>query len=175
MIGLKPLSIRSPAADFDGNDSASGAITNASPTTTNAHSSLRFMYDLLFASNLPAGSAHAHREKPRCRLRVARPTLGSMRKKIVILGGGTGGTIVANRLRRKYEPDDVEVHVVDRDDSHLYQPGLLFVPFGLARADELVRSRVAQLRSGVLFHQAGITSVDVAREQVQLDDGTTLD
>jgi sulfide:quinone oxidoreductase len=98
-----------------------------------------------------------------------------MRKRIVILGGGTGGTIVANRLRRKYEPEDVEIHVVDRDDRHLYQPGLLFVPFGLARVGELVRSRVAQLRPGIVFHEAGVPSVDVAHEHVCLDDGTFLE
>jgi hypothetical protein len=31
-----------------------------------------------------------------------------------------GGTIVANRLRRRFDPDDLEVHVVDRDDRHVY-------------------------------------------------------
>ena len=50
----------------------------------------------------------------------------------MILGGGTGGTLMANRLRRRFEPDEAEIHVVDRDDRHVYQPGLLFVPFGLA-------------------------------------------
>ena len=48
--------------------------------------------------------------------------------RIVVLGGGTGGTIVANRLRRQLAHDDAEIHVVDRDDRHVFQPGLLFVP-----------------------------------------------
>ena len=55
-----------------------------------------------------------------------------MRRRIVILGGGTGGTIMANRLRRSWRADEAEITVVDRDDAHVYQPGLLFVPFGLA-------------------------------------------
>ena len=55
------------------------------------------------------------------------------RKQIVILGGGTGGTMTANRLRRRFDADEAEIHVVDRDDRHVYQPGLLFVPFGLAQ------------------------------------------
>ena len=58
--------------------------------------------------------------------------------RIVILGAGTGGTLTANRLRRLYG-DRVEIVVVDRDDRHVYQPGLLFVPFGLADPDEIVR------------------------------------
>ena len=75
------------------------------------------------------------------------------RKQIVILGGGTGGTMTANRLRRRFDPDEAEIHVVDRDDRHVYQPGLLFVPFGLAQLDEIVRPRRRQLRNGVVFHR----------------------
>ena len=56
-----------------------------------------------------------------------------MSHRIVILGGGTGGTIMANRLRHVYDRDAAEIIVVDSDDSHVYQPGLLFVPFGLAQ------------------------------------------
>jgi sulfide:quinone oxidoreductase len=51
-------------------------------------------------------------------------------KRIVILGGGTGGTIAANRLRRVYGTGEAEIIVVDQDAEHVYQPGLLFVPFG---------------------------------------------
>ena len=67
-------------------------------------------------------------------------------KKIVILGGGTGGTLMANRLRKLYDLDEAEIAVVDKDDRHVYQPGLLFVPFGLATLDEIVRPRARQVR-----------------------------
>ena len=56
-------------------------------------------------------------------------------KRIVILGGGTGGTITANRLRRAYDSHDAEIVVVDRTTRTYisrYQPALLFVPIGLA-------------------------------------------
>ena len=43
------------------------------------------------------------------------------------LGNGTGGTIAANLLRKRLG-DDVTITVVDQDDDHIYQPGLLFVP-----------------------------------------------
>ena len=43
-------------------------------------------------------------------------------KRIVILGGGTGGTLLANRLRRAYRPETADIVVVDRDDAHVYQP-----------------------------------------------------
>jgi len=95
-------------------------------------------------------------------------------KRIVILGGGTGGTLAANRLRRAYDGQAVEIVVVDRDADHVYQPGLLFVPFGLTDMGRIVRPRRQQFRTGVSFRQAGIDRVDIDADQVHLDDGTAL-
>ncbi|WP_372791246.1 NAD(P)/FAD-dependent oxidoreductase [Paraconexibacter sp.] len=97
-----------------------------------------------------------------------------MPTRIVILGAGTGGTLTANRLRRACD-DDVEIVVVDRDDRHVYQPGLLFVPFGLAESTELVRSRRAQLHDGIDFRIAEVEQVDLPGNRVHLDDGSTVD
>ena len=97
-----------------------------------------------------------------------------MTKRIVILGGGTGGTLMANRLRKLYALDAVEIAVVDRDDRHIYQPGLLFVPFGLASVDEIVRPRARQLHKGISFHETGIDHVELEADIVHLEDGTTL-
>jgi len=96
------------------------------------------------------------------------------RKQIVILGGGTGGTLTANRLRRRLREDEAEIHVVDRDDLHVYQPGLLFVPFGLARPDEIARQRQRQLRSGVAFHHAEVDAVSLDEQRVRLANGAAL-
>ena len=58
-------------------------------------------------------------------------------KHLLILGAGTAGTMVANRMRRRLA-DDWVVTVIDPEDTHLYQPGLLFLPFGaLVRATKL--------------------------------------
>ena len=96
-----------------------------------------------------------------------------MSARVVILGAGTGGTLTANRLRK--ELPDVAITVVDGDDRHVYQPGLLFVPFGLADPDRIVRPRHEQLHPSVDFHQSGIGHVDVDARRVHLTDGTTLD
>jgi len=95
-------------------------------------------------------------------------------KRIVILGGGTGGTLVANRLRRAYGPEEAEIVVVDRDDAHVYQPGLLFVPFGRSDLGRITHPRGRQLRAGVTFRQAGIDRVEADADRVYLDDGTAL-
>jgi len=99
-----------------------------------------------------------------------------MTKRIVVLGGGTGGTLAANRLLRALadDPDEVVITVVDRDDDHIYQPGLLFVPFGLARPEDLVRSRPAQLHDGIVYRTAEIERVNLDAQHVQLSGGVTL-
>jgi len=98
-----------------------------------------------------------------------------MPRKIVILGGGTGGTMTANRLRRRFSEDELSIDVVDRDGLHVYQPGLLFVPFGLAQAAEIVRPRARQLRNGIRFHEALVDAVSLDDDTVRLDNGTVLD
>ena len=99
---------------------------------------------------------------------------GNMKQRVVILGGGTGGTLVANRLRRLLRPGLVEIVVVDSDDEHVYQPGLLFVPFGLAKPEDLVRPRHRQLRHGVDFRRGVVDHVDLEQDLVWLADGDSL-
>ena len=95
-------------------------------------------------------------------------------KRIVVLGGGTGGTLAANRLRRRCPEDEVEIVVVDQDNRHVYQPGLLFVPFGMAGPERLVKPRGPQLRSGIVFREAACDHVDVANDEVHLAGGSAL-
>jgi sulfide:quinone oxidoreductase len=94
-------------------------------------------------------------------------------KRIVILGGGTGGTLAANRLRRELG-DTVAITVVDRNNNHIYQPGLLFVPFGLTRPDRIVRPRARQLRPGIGYYQSTVDHVDIERREVHLEGGAVL-
>ena len=95
--------------------------------------------------------------------------------RIVILGGGTGGTLVANRLRRAYEADEARITVVDRDDAHVYQPGLLFVPFGLTHPEDITRPRGRQLHAGIDYLTTGVDRVEAERRAVVLEDGSSLD
>ena len=97
-----------------------------------------------------------------------------MTRHLVVLGGGTGGTLIANRLRRMYDPATLAITVVDEDDWHIYQPGLLFVPFGLTHPEDIVRPRARQLRDGIAFVESAIDRVDIEADRVHLTDGTTL-
>jgi sulfide:quinone oxidoreductase len=52
-------------------------------------------------------------------------------KTVLILGGGTGGTMVANKMVQELDPREWEIILVDKDETHYYQPGFLFIPFGI--------------------------------------------
>ena len=93
---------------------------------------------------------------------------------LVILGGGTAGTMAANRLRRRLPRDQWTITVVDRDDAHHYQPGYLFLPFGTYTRDQVVRSRHSFIGDGIDLVLAEIDRVDPAERRVHLGDGRQL-
>lgn len=100
---------------------------------------------------------------------------GDAMKKLLVLGGGTAGSMIVNKLHKKLKGDEWAITVVDRDNNHLYQPGLLFLPFGGYQAEELVKKRDAFFPSGVDYIQAEIDVVEPEKNQVKLADGRTLE
>jgi sulfide:quinone oxidoreductase len=99
-------------------------------------------------------------------------------KRIVILGAGTAGTIMANRLgkmyRRQLSDGDMRITVVDQDDRHVYQPGLLFLPFGEYTPEQIVKPSRTQLSARIEYIQAGIDRVEADRDVVFLEDGRPI-
>jgi sulfide:quinone oxidoreductase len=95
-------------------------------------------------------------------------------RRLLVLGGGTAGTMIVNKLRRKLPRDEWKITVVDRDDDHLYQPGYLFMPFGTYTPDQVVRKRHAFIPDGVDLVLGEIDRVDAERNTVALADGREL-
>lgn len=62
-------------------------------------------------------------------------------RRLVILGGGTAGTMVADKLVHRLDGKQWRITVVDQDEAHVYQPGFLFMPFGAYRSDDVVKPR----------------------------------
>ena len=94
-------------------------------------------------------------------------------KRIVILGAGTAGTMMANRLVRVL-PASWQVVLLDRDDVHVYQPGLLFLPFGAYREDELSKPRTQLVDRRVVLRLADIERVVPDKKEVALQGGEAI-
>jgi len=62
-------------------------------------------------------------------------------KKILILGAGTAGTIMANKLRRALDREEWDITIVDKEKKHYYQPGFLFIPFGIYNKQDVIKPR----------------------------------
>jgi sulfide:quinone oxidoreductase len=99
-------------------------------------------------------------------------------QRIVILGGGVGGTLTANllvkRLRRRIDAGEVEIVVVDATGRHVYQPGFMYIAMGGERAANLARPERSLLDKRVTLIVGDVARVDEARREVALADGMTL-
>lgn len=62
-------------------------------------------------------------------------------KTFLILGAGTGGTMVANKMAAALDPQEWRVVIVDKDENHYYQPGFLFIPFGIYSPADVVKPK----------------------------------
>jgi sulfide:quinone oxidoreductase len=95
-------------------------------------------------------------------------------KRLLILGAGTGGTIMANHFARRLDRQDWTVTIIDRDDVHYYQPGFLFIPFGFYTRDMIAKKRSHFLSRGVEFVVAAIERIDAGAGEVLLADGRKI-
>jgi sulfide:quinone oxidoreductase len=98
-----------------------------------------------------------------------------MTRRLVVLGAGTAGTMIVNKLRRELPRHEWEITVVDRDDVHPYQPGFLFLPFGTYDDAQLTKPRHEFVPNGVELVLGEIDRVDTGSDTVLLTDGRTLD
>ena len=96
-------------------------------------------------------------------------------RRLLILGGGTAGTMAANKLRKALDLADWSITVVDADDAHRYQPGFLFIPFGSYQPHQVTKSRRKVLHASVNLVYGTIERVDPEANRVHLIDATPLD
>ncbi len=95
-------------------------------------------------------------------------------KKILILGAGTAGTMMANKLSNALDKREWDLTVVDQDETHYYQPGLLFIPFGIYNRSDVVKPKRDYFPAGVNVVFAGIDRIEPARNRVLLNDKRVL-
>ncbi len=95
-------------------------------------------------------------------------------KKLLVLGAGTAGTMAVNKLRPKLPADEWSMTIVDQSDTHFYQPGYLFLPFGTYTPDEVVKPKREFIPKGVDLVSGEIDRVVADENKVLLADGTEL-
>ena len=95
-------------------------------------------------------------------------------KRVLILGAGTAGTMAANKLRPRLD-DNWEITIVDEHDTHYYQPGFLFIPFGIYTPNDVVKPKVDFIPAGVNLVKGTIDLIDGDKNNVKLTNGTTLE
>jgi sulfide:quinone oxidoreductase len=95
-------------------------------------------------------------------------------KKLLILGAGTGGTIMANKMRKVLDRSEWEITIVDQFKIHYYQPGFLFIPFGMYTKNDVIKPKNDFIPVGVNLIYQEIEKVEGEKNQVLLKDGTVL-
>jgi sulfide:quinone oxidoreductase len=89
-----------------------------------------------------------------------------MIKKIIILGSGAGGTIIANKLRKNLPESDWQITIIDHDENHHYQPGWLFIPFGIYSPSDCIKPKRDFIPPGVDFKLDEVTRIDPEERRV---------
>jgi sulfide:quinone oxidoreductase len=103
-----------------------------------------------------------------------------MTEHIVVVGAGTGGTVLTNRLtddlQRELDAGDVRVTLVNDGPKQTYKPTFLYVAFGektVADARRPVADLVDTRRVDLVIDR--VTGVDTGDKQVTLAEGDSLD
>ncbi len=89
--------------------------------------------------------------------------------RVLVLGGGVGGSIIANRLVRKLRASEAQITVIDATGQHVYQPGLLYLPFNRKNPQGIVRPVRRLLDKRVELIEGTVDSIDVSAQSVCVD------
>ncbi len=95
-------------------------------------------------------------------------------KKLVILGAGTAGTMILNKLEPVLDKEDWQITIVDQYETHYYQPGFLFIPFGIYNKNDVIKPKRDFFPSGVEVILESIDKIDPKDNKVVLSNKKVL-
>lgn len=95
-------------------------------------------------------------------------------KDILILGAGTAGTMMANKLYKNLNKDLWRITIIDKDENHYYQPGFLFIPFGVYQPGDVVKPKRKFIPEGVDFRINEAAKIKPESNLVIMKDGSMI-
>ncbi|MEN6408263.1 MAG: FAD/NAD(P)-binding oxidoreductase, partial [Anaerolineaceae bacterium] len=95
-------------------------------------------------------------------------------KNFLILGAGTAGTMMARSMSKKLDPQEWKIIVVDRDKAHYYQPGFLFIPFGIYKPGDVIKSKTSFIPHNVEMIWSDIELIEPDENRVTLTEGSRV-
>ena len=96
-------------------------------------------------------------------------------RKIVILGSGAGGTMVAANLRKELDDVEWQITLIDKDEQHHFQSGYLFIPFGIYSKDDVLKPKRDFVPKGVDFVVDNVIKVDTEQRRLETEKGDNYD
>ena len=88
-------------------------------------------------------------------------------KNLVILGSGAGGTMVASKIRKELDETEWRITIIDNDEIHHYQPGWLFIPFGVYTPADCAKPKREFIPKGVNFVLDEVVGVNPDKRQIE--------
>lgn len=95
-------------------------------------------------------------------------------KKLVILGAGTAGTMMLNKLYNELDSKEWSITIVDQYETHYYQPGFLFIPFGIYSKKDVIKPKRDFFPSGVEVIISEIERIEAGNNRVILKNNMVL-
>ena len=96
-------------------------------------------------------------------------------RKIVILGSGAGGTMVAANLRKELDDGEWQITLIDKDEQHHFQSGYLFIPFGIYSKEDVLKPKRDFVPKGVDFVVDNVIKVDTEQRRLETKKGDSYD
>ncbi len=95
-------------------------------------------------------------------------------KKLLILGAGTAGTMMLNKLANELDKSEWSITIVDQYETHYYQPGFLFIPFGIYNKKDVIKPKRDFFPTGVEVIISGIDKIEPKENRVLLQNNQVL-
>lgn len=95
-------------------------------------------------------------------------------KKLVILGAGTAGTMMLNKLSNLLDLNEWQITIVDQFETHYYQPGFLFIPFGIYTRKDVIKPKRDFLPSGANVIMSEIDIIEPDNKRIILKNKIVL-